>query len=139
MSINEAMVSGRIQKITYGLVDTGKIYSLAIIKLEIEKCNEAIKVIVKNDLADNIYRKNAVGDIVLVHGHLRKAKKELYIFATQITLFKDVLKLSHMKCLNPIFIEKQADLNIKTKCGNKNIYASGKECNKNGKDFKKKI
>lgn len=132
MAINEVILSGRIEKINYGLVDKGKVYSLAIIKLKFERNQSPIKILFKNELADSVYKKNKVGDIIVISGSLRIAKKEAYIFADNITLLKNVEKIRITKCLNPLLLDEKkiSKFDIKNKKSINNKYCKIKRYKK---------
>ncbi len=79
--MNKVIISGKIIDIQYKLVDAGKVYAIAFINLKLEKSKEPIKIICKNDMADNIFRKYINGMELVIEGSLQKTKKGIIVNA----------------------------------------------------------
>lgn len=78
--MNQVIVTGKVIDIDYKLVDKGKIYGIASIKLKIGRTN-CIKVVFLNELADSIYRESPTQHSILVMGYLREIKEKIVIIA----------------------------------------------------------
>lgn len=82
--MNKVIILGKIIDIQYKLVDVGKIYAIAFINLKLNKSENAIKIMCKNDIADNIYRKFINGMEILIEGNLQMTKKGIIVNANYV-------------------------------------------------------
>lgn len=82
--MNLVIISGKIIKIEYKIIDKGKVYAMAFIKMENDTTRDIIQLIAKNDNADEVFRKFNVGDRVLVQGHLQSIKNGIVVIVKNI-------------------------------------------------------
>lgn len=82
--MNLVIILGEILNIEYKIIDKGKVYAIAFSEIKIEMEKTKIKVIFKNDMADEIFRNKKMGDKILIKGRLQNTKNGLYIIAKNI-------------------------------------------------------
>lgn len=82
--MNLVIIFGEILSIEYKIIDKGKIYAIAFSEIKIEMEKTKIRVIFKNDIADEIFRNKKKGDKILIKGKLQNTKNGLYVIAKNI-------------------------------------------------------
>lgn len=79
--MNLVILTGKISNIKYGLVDKGKIYSIAFIDIEVLKSKMPIQIICKNNEADYVYRNMNNGTNIILEGTIHQIKEKIIVFA----------------------------------------------------------
>lgn len=77
--MNKIYLTGKIKNIRYGLVDKGKIYAIAILKLKVKNSKNYITAICKNKNADIVYRVSKKDSNIIIEGYLRQIKKQYIV------------------------------------------------------------
>lgn len=77
--MNKIYLTGKIKSIRYGLVDKGKIYAIAILKLKIKNCKNYIMIICKNENADFVYKYARENLSISLEGSLRQIKNKYIV------------------------------------------------------------
>lgn len=94
--MNLVIISGKIIKINYKIVDTGNVYAIAFIELKIDEKKDVIQIIAKNDRADEVFRKFNVEDRILVQGYLQYTKYGILIIANNIDKINFNIKVENI-------------------------------------------
>lgn len=82
--MNLVILSGKISNIKYGLVDRGKIYSIAFLDVKVLKSEMPIQIICKNNEADYVYRNMNIGTNVILEGKIHETKEKFLVFVKKI-------------------------------------------------------
>lgn len=98
--MNNVIISGKIGKIDFNLVDKGKICAIAFSKLKTEKALASI--VFENELADFAFTQLKENQNILIEGHLKKTINDLIVIVDYIeNIDKESLEYGKMdkKCV----------------------------------------
>ena len=82
--MNKIYLMSNIKSIRYGLVDKGKIYSIAILKLKAKNSKNCITAVCKNKNADMVYRAAKKDSRIIIEGSLRQIKNNYIVVINNI-------------------------------------------------------
>lgn len=82
--MNKIYLTGKVRNIRYGLVDKGKIYAIAILKLKIKDSKNYITAICKNKNADIVYKFAKKDSNIIIEGYLRQIKNNYIVVIDNI-------------------------------------------------------
>lgn len=82
--MNKIYLTGKIRNIRYGLVDKGKIYAIAILKLKVKDSKNYITAICKNKNADMVYKVAKKDSNITIDGYLRQIKRNYIVVINNI-------------------------------------------------------